>query len=36
MNATQELKGKLDEMLEYIDLAQSTSDAAEKLNANNR
>lgn len=36
MNATQELKAKLDEMLVYIDLAQSTSDAAKKLNDNNR
>lgn len=36
MNGTHELKKKLDEMLEYTDLAQHTADLADRLNAQNR
>ncbi|CAB3226438.1 unnamed protein product [Arctia plantaginis] len=36
VNETRELKTKLDEMLQYTDLAQHTADAAEQLTAKNR
>ncbi|XP_049885179.1 laminin subunit alpha [Pectinophora gossypiella] len=36
MNATQELKNKLEEMLDYIDLAQHKATDADRLNANNK
>ncbi|KAH9634640.1 hypothetical protein HF086_000612 [Spodoptera exigua] len=36
VNDTRDLKSKLDEMLQYTDLAQHTADTAEKLNAKNR
>ncbi|XP_037870167.2 laminin subunit alpha [Bombyx mori] len=36
VNATRELKDKLDDMLEYTDLAQHTAHTAEELNTKNR
>ncbi|KAJ8738019.1 hypothetical protein PYW08_000614 [Mythimna loreyi] len=36
VNDTRDLKGKLDEMLQYTDLAQHTAGSAEQLNAKNR